>query len=490
VLPTTTRDTGPRCDTGRTDDRALTDARDTTAIVGGGCAGVLVAAHLLRVDRRPRRIVIFEPRPDLGAGVAYSTDDHRHLLNAPAGAMSAFEDDPGHFVTWLAAQGLAWRATDFVPRPLYRDYLQDVLHHELARAVPGTELSWVPESVTSLTVEERAGRSGAPLGFAHGQHRRADNVVLALGAPAPVALPALDVSPTFGMIGDPWCPGALDAVPVHGDVLILGTGLTMVDIALVLCDRDPRRTVPARSRHGLLPAAHTDDGFASWPAFDIGRPATAREALHRLRQMTVEAESEGWNWRNVIAAARTAAPEVWAGLTEPERRRLLRHLGRRWDVTRHRMSVPVAGAVADLRRRGRLTVGGGRVLAVGNDGSVGQPRLQVTLAGPGGRHETLAVGALIDCTGPGPDPTVGSPLVAGLVADGLARIHPSGIGLDVDEHGDLRGGSTTTAPIHTVGWCRRGSEFEATAVPEIRRQALRLVAHMTDSIGHRVLVPA
>jgi uncharacterized NAD(P)/FAD-binding protein YdhS len=462
-----------------------------TAIVGGGCAGVLVAAHLLRFDRRPRHVVIFEPRPELGAGVAYSTDDERHLLNAPAGGMSAFEDDPGHFVTWLATRGLAWGATDFVPRPVYRDYLQDVLHQELAGAVPGTELTWVHESVTSVKVHNDAGRSVTTLGFAHGQHRRADSVVLALGAPAPVALPALDVSPTFGMIGDPWCPGALDAVPDRGDVLILGTGLTMVDIALVLCDRDPRRTVHARSRHGLLPAEHTSDGFAPWPAFDIGRPSSAREALARLRRMTVEAESDGWNWRNVIAAARTAAPDVWAGLPETERRRLLRHLGRRWEVTRHRMSTPVAGAVGDLRRRGRLTVGAGRVVDVGNDGSVGRPRLRVTVAGPGGRHETLAVCALVDGTGPGPDPTVGSPLVAGLVADGLARLHPSGIGLDLDEHGDLRSGSAA-GPIHTVGWCRRGSEFEATAVPEIRRQVQRLIAHMAEPSGRRapVLVPA
>jgi uncharacterized NAD(P)/FAD-binding protein YdhS len=293
------------------------------------------------------------------------------------------------------------------------------------------------------------------------------------------------------MIRDPWCAGALDDVP-PGDVLILGTGLTMVDVALVLTGRDGRRTVHARSRHGLLPAEHATDGFLPWPAFDIGRPLSAREAFHRLRQMTVEAESEGWNWRNVIAAARTAAPDVWGGLTEVERRRLLRHLGRRWEVARHRMSAPVAGAVGDLRRRGRLTIGAGRVLDVRNHGSVGQPRLRVTLAGPGGRHETLTVRALVDCTGPGPDPTIGSPLVAGLVADGLARIHPCGVGLDVDGEGDLRTGSTTAGPIHTIGWCRRGSEFETTAVPEIRRQARRLVTHVAASIDRRapVLVDA
>jgi uncharacterized NAD(P)/FAD-binding protein YdhS len=461
------------------------------AVIGGGCAGVLVAAHLLRVDRRPREILIFEPRPQLGAGAAYSTDDERHLLNAPAAAMSAFEDDPTHFVAWLETENLGFGAADFVPRHHYRRYLRDSLGDELRNAAPGTELTWVHELVTSLRVEKDPERSGATLRFGRGERCRVDTVVLALGAPAPVALPALDLSPTFGMIRDPWCPGALDAVPAQGDVLVLGTGLTMVDVAMVLADRDPGRTVHARSRRGLLPAEHVSDGFASWPGFEIGRPTTAREVLDRLRRMTAEAESDGWDWRNVIAAARTAAPGVWGGLPEAERGRLLRHLGRRWEVSRHRMSAPVATAVEDLRRRGRLTVGAGRVLAVDNDGSVGEPRLRVMLAGPRGCRETLRVSAVIDCTGPGPDPTAGSPLVAGLVADGSARIHPSGIGLDVDEHGALRTATGVPGTIHTAGWCRRGAEFEATAVPEIRRQADRLARHVSGSTRHhRVLAPA
>jgi uncharacterized NAD(P)/FAD-binding protein YdhS len=450
------------------------------AIVGGGCAGVLVAIHLMRSESAPRRIFIFEPRSNLGAGAAYSTDNQRHLLNAPACGMSAYEDDPAHFVAWLAARALPFNGADFVPRTLYRDYLQDTLRASQRAASAGTELTWIHELVTSLEV---AGHSATVLHFGHGDHLRADRVILALGAPAPVALSGLDLSPTFGMIRDPWCPGALDALAAPGDVLVLGTGLTMIDVTMVLTEQNQRRTVHARSRHGLLPAEHASDGFAPWPSFDIGQPATALEALRRLRRMTAEAESGGWSWRNVIAAARNAAPTVWAGLPAGERRRFLRHLGRQWEVSRHRMSPVVATVVDGLRRERRLTVGAGRVISVNNEGSVRHPRLRVVLAGPGGRHEILHVSALIDCTGPGPDPTRDSPLIAGLVADGLARLHPSGVGLDVDSNGDLRGGSTPEVKIHTVGWCRRGAEFETTAVPEIRRQADRLARHLTTVAG-------
>jgi uncharacterized NAD(P)/FAD-binding protein YdhS len=131
-------------------------------------------------------------------------------------------------------------------------------------------------------------------------------------------------------------------------------------------------------------------------------------------------------------------------------------------------------------------VGAGRVVDVANDGSVGDPRLRVTLSTPGGSRQTIDVSSIIDCTGPGPDPSVGSPLVARLVADGLARLHPSGIGLDVDEHGGLRTAAGAPGTIHTVGWCRKGAEFEATAVPEIRRQADRLARHMAATTSGRI----
>jgi hypothetical protein len=252
------------------------------AIIGGGCAGILVAVHLLRLDRRPRKIVLFEPRAELGAGAAYSTDDPRHLLNAPAVRHERPRRRP------RPLRGLAGRPPpglggDRLRPPTAVPHLPAgrLLDQAHSGAVIGTELTWVHELVTSLARGRGPGRPGddrrtsAPVSSAG-----PTVVVLALGAPAPVALSGLDVSPTFGMVGDPWCPGALDAtVDDPGDVLILGTGLTMIDVAMVLADQDRRRTVHARSRHGLLPAEHASDGFAPWPGFDIGQPTTAREVL-------------------------------------------------------------------------------------------------------------------------------------------------------------------------------------------------------------------
>ncbi len=52
-----------------------------------------------------RRIVVIEPAPELGLGVAYGTRSPSHLLNVRAGGMSAYPERPGHFLTWARAAG-------------------------------------------------------------------------------------------------------------------------------------------------------------------------------------------------------------------------------------------------------------------------------------------------------------------------------------------------------------------------------------------------
>ena len=468
-----------------TDPRAGVEG-ETVAVVGGGCAGTLVAAHFLRLDRRPRRLVIFEPGPEIGAGPAYGTDDPRLLLNAPVGTMSAFDDAPDHFATWLLARRRPYSAADFVPRTLYRRYLQDALAEQVGGAVAGTEVVVVDEAVTAVVAGGDPGGRAFALRLGSGASVEADRVVLALGAPPPAVVARLDVT-CFGVVSDPWAPGALAAVP-PGDVLLVGTGLTMVDVALALTGTGTR-TVYARSRHGRLPAVHVDGGCAPWPAapdFTAGEvgvdgagSVTARAVVRLLRHHLQSAAAEGRPWQSVIGAARGAAPGLWASLAPTEKRRLLRHAGRRWELARHRMAPSVARAVTALRAGGRLDVAAGTVVDVVNEGSVDEPSLRVRLRSGGGRHEQLTVGAVIDCTGPGPDPAASSPLVADLLRRGLARPDPSGVGLDVDGDGALRGDQSLPVPVHVVGWLRRGAEFEATAVPEIRAQAQRLVRAVT-----------
>jgi len=107
--------------------------RPTVAVIGGGFSGTLLALHLLRRCPASARIVLIERHGQFGRGPAYATGNPNHLLNVPAARMSAFHDQPGHFVEWLRRQpaGEALVAQGFVPRRLFGAYVRHQLSEEM-----------------------------------------------------------------------------------------------------------------------------------------------------------------------------------------------------------------------------------------------------------------------------------------------------------------------------------------------------------------------
>ncbi|WP_412541861.1 FAD/NAD(P)-binding protein [Longispora sp. K20-0274] len=430
-------------------------SRRVMTVIGGGCSGAIVAAHLLRT--RDGTVQLVEPRDRLGRGVAYDTDDAWHLLNSRAGNMSALADVPDDFVRWCAWRRLRGGPDDFLPRRAYGRYLEATLDHAAA-AHPGR----------LRVVRQRAVRVAPDaVELADGTRLRTDWTALALGhAPTTDPLGAPAGSP--GRIGDPWAPGALDAVRAEEPVVLLGTGLTAVDVALSLARRGHYGGVHAVSRHGLLPRAHTARPGDPAAAPRSGAPGplalpTGGESLGKLLRMVREAMETAADWRPVIDALRPRLDALWRGLTQEEQARFLRHVARYWEIHRHRMAPVVGTAVERLLDSGELTVTAGQVARATASG----------VALTDGR--TLPGRTVINCTGPGCAARTGDPLVRGLVADGLARFDRHGLGLDVDDDGMLLGhDGLPSGRIWTVGPLRRGRWWETTAVPEIRAQTAAL----------------
>ncbi|MCA2217695.1 FAD/NAD(P)-binding protein [Jidongwangia harbinensis] len=435
--------------------------RRTVAVVGGGCTGAMVAMDLLRCTGAD--VVLIEPG-EPGAGLAYGAAEPWHLLNSRAGAMSADPDDPGHFVRWAAGQGLPAGPDDFLPRRDYGRYLAATFAGVVA-GHPGRY-----DRRPDRAVGVRPDGTGWTVALAGGGTVRAGDVVIATGNPAgaaPVAVPA-----SGRYIGDPWRPGALDAVPGDAPVLLIGTGLTAVDVVLTLTARGTRTApVVAVSRSGRLPQAHT--AAAAPPvAPAVSGGARLRDVLRALRATV----GETGDWRPAVDGLRPVLDRLWAGLSRGEQDSFLRHLARTWECHRHRMAPPVADRIADLRARGLLEVYGGGVGPI--------------TAAPGGfRAEPAArdgaartFGAVVNCAGPGRLPGSADPFVAGLLGSGLARVGPHALGLDVDPAGRLTAADGTVADgLWVVGPLRRGALWETTAVPEIRAQARRLAGELAEA---------
>ena len=106
------------------------------AIVGGGATGVLAATHLARrFGAATADVVVIDPGESgsLGRGVAYATNDPRHLLNVRVANMSAFADQPDHLHAWLRKRGGEDCPTpfSFISRATYGDYIADLARETL-----------------------------------------------------------------------------------------------------------------------------------------------------------------------------------------------------------------------------------------------------------------------------------------------------------------------------------------------------------------------
>jgi uncharacterized NAD(P)/FAD-binding protein YdhS len=72
----------------------MPDHPSVITIIGGGFSGCMVAVHLLKKAVNSRKIILIERQNSWGKGLAYQTKSDEHLLNVPAGKISAFADVP------------------------------------------------------------------------------------------------------------------------------------------------------------------------------------------------------------------------------------------------------------------------------------------------------------------------------------------------------------------------------------------------------------
>lgn len=456
------------------------EQRWDVVVVGGGASGTLLATQLLRNARGPLRVALVERSERVGPGLAYSTESASHLLNVPAGRMSAFPEDPEHFLRWVRRAAPETGPGDFVQRRRYGRYLESVLREAREGVAPGIHLDTVAGEVVSVS----RGAQGARVTLAGGMVLQTRTVVLAVGNALPADLPVKDhglyASPRY--VRSPWLPGALHHIQPHHSVLLIGTGLTMVDTVLSLAERNHEGRIHAVSRHGLLPRVHRL-GVPAGRALEFPRPVRTRALLRALRHEVREAP-EGADWRGVMDALRPQTAGLWGELEVPERRRFLRHLRAYWDVHRHRMAPEVNETVAQLQRVGLLRIHAGRVRGFL---PTGPEWVEVRVQPRGlGWEGTFRVQHVINCTGPDCSIARGHPLLRGLLEAGLVRADALGLGLATDASGallDSRGEASEV--LFTLGPLRRGELWESTAVPEIRTQAAALARELLARLGTR-----
>jgi uncharacterized NAD(P)/FAD-binding protein YdhS len=445
----------------------------SVVIVGGGFSGAVLAAQLTRQGNDVFSVMVVDRSSVRARGVAYGTHCGGHLLNVPAGSMSAFPDQPDHFLRWAQTHyDRAVTAARFLPRRIYGQYIEWLLA-EAAEAHPG-KIAWRNDQVESVT---RSGEA-ATVRLRSGKAITADKVVLALGnfAPAASSLPET-LRGSRSYIPNPWAQGALYGTENDDRILLVGSGLTSIDMVVALRARGFKGVIHLLSRHGLLPQRHKP--VQAWPAFGNQTALRTTRGLTRLvRQQVEAAERHGSDWRAVIDSLRPFSSAIWQALPIKEKRRFLRHVRPYWEVHRHRVAPEIGCLLEQQLGAGEIETHAGRMV----DCQEREDKVEVIFRDCKTReHVGLTVDRVLNCTGPETDcRKLNDPLVDDLLRQGLVRPDPLHIGLDVAEDGALIDAQGVPSSVmYTVGPARKGRLWETTAVPEIRQQVAGLASLLT-----------
>jgi uncharacterized NAD(P)/FAD-binding protein YdhS len=460
-------------------------------IAGGGASGALVAMKLLR-GGAPVQVIVLEPRPVVGRGLAYSTRCNHHLMNVPARGLSLVEGDPSDFERWLR---INWSSEadgeTFAPRALYASYLGQLLAAHVEKAEPCITLKHVrAEAVNLKRLSEPDGLAdGWRVELGDGSALTAQAVVLATGNNPPCETGLADDlrrSPHY--FPSAWSPGALDGLDPQADVLLVGSGLTAVDAALALDEAGHRGNIHVVSRRGLLSRTHSASSARS--TVDTWRPQPSSRLRNLLDQVRERARVQqgrangayDTGWRRVIEALRPDTPLLWQSLSDTEQRRFLRHLRPFWEVHRHRMAPQVGERIESLLSAGRLQILAGRISRVTSHPTDAIVEIRTRRTGAIAR---VKVARVINCTGAETNyRRLKTRLWVNLLASGVVDSGPLDMGLRTSDDGELvSADGQVWRDLFTLGPSRIGQLWETTAIPEIRTQASSVASVLLDRLS-------
>jgi len=453
------------------------------AIIGGGFSGLMSAVRIAAAAPGAS-LSVFERRSRPGPGVAYGACDGEHLLNVPAARMGAFAEKPTAFHEWLEREFPGrFGASDFAPRALFGRYLLETVQGSLGPS--GSRPRFVSDGVVHL--ERHA--FGFELLLASGRTVLARGVVLAVGLPqarAPwraVGGDALAAIPRKLLVDDPWESGALEGIPAAESVVVVGSGLTAVDVVLGLRRRGYRGKLVLVSRNGRFPLPHAAAHGAP-PALDFAELARGpKEAFRLVRRTVRELAAHDHEWHGAIDGVRPHATKVWQAWSTEQRAYFLRRLRPYWEIHRHRVPPNLLALLDAERAAGTLELIAGGIAGI--TAVPGAEAIDVSVRDARGATRTIHAARVINCVGPAMSvvDTV-DPLLGSLFRSGMTAADPLGLGLRSDAEGRLLDAQGVAQQgMRLVGALRRGELWESTAVPELRVQAAVAAESLARELG-------
>jgi uncharacterized NAD(P)/FAD-binding protein YdhS/quercetin dioxygenase-like cupin family protein len=427
-------------------------------IVGGGFAGAAVAYHLMREMDGEGRIHLVEMGPWLGRGIAYGVESEVFRLNVPASRMSIDPETPDDFVKFSGSEAAPHA---FLGRALYARYVADRFGARV-KSSPAKLRLWRDEAV-AVTREAVVLRGGATL--------PGEALVLATGI-----VPRVKHGFWHPRVVDAWDECALATLPTEGRLLLLGSGLSALDVLAFLDAQGFAGEVTLVSPRGLLPLSHEPEfqHATPLPAGDVERaPRALRPLVAWVRRTIASAVAGGLPWQRAVDRLRPHVAGLYRALPPADRGSFVRHVRPYWDVFRHRAPADALVRVDGWARDGRLRRLAGRVTIDGRDDA---SSVTVAINERSGQSRREKFDAVVRCVGPALDAAEATtPLLRSLVEGGFATLAPNGLGIETTPDGRIVDGrGEASSRIFGIGAVRRACDWETTSVPDIAKHALQL----------------
>ncbi len=434
-----------------------------TAVIGGGVSGCSVILALGGTVDPGYRAAVFEPGR-LGPGVAYGDQPAALLMNGGANTMSLLPDDRYHLLRWLGSND----GNALIARRRFGDYVADTVQRVIA-SHPGFS------HVQSEIVDVLPHHEGYILVDERGERSVARNVVLAFGNFAPNAsfLPEAIRNHDYYQ-GDPW---HLNLGDLEGDVAIVGSRLTALDVLAQLDERGFRGRTYLISRHGVAPLVE-DPAIGGLNLRDLQLEFETPHALLRsMRRAAKKHVAAGGDWRAIVESIRKITPEIWAAWSARDKRRFLRHLQSLWAAHRYRAPRETFAAFERRIESGRAELVKGRIAGAERTGG----KNIVMTVKCADRIREIEVQAVVNATGPNSDYSkIDRPLVRNLLRRGLMRTDELRLGIDASKAFRVYSREGAEQPrLFALGPPLRGLFYEATAVPEITRHARAIASELS-----------
>ncbi|WP_454864984.1 FAD/NAD(P)-binding protein [Pseudomonas rhizophila] len=440
---------------------------NTLVIIGAGFSGTVAAIEFLRTAPEGSKLIIVNRSGQMAKGLAYGTNSPIHLLNVPAGNMTAIVNEPDSYLRYCQLSDESITASSFTPRKLYGEYLESLLKGAEFSAKGRVHFKQICANVKYIS-----GRAnGATIELDNKEEIFADQVILALGHFPPLTPFALaGIQNTHSYIPDPWSKSISKLHDSDAPILLVGGGLTALDVISSLKKNNHTGKIFMLSRRGLLPLPHrssrgTTVSHNSFREKLILQAPTTLNYFHLIRRYINTCTDS--NWRDVVAALRPITSQLWIRLPRKERDRFLRHVQPYWDVHRHRVAPGTYAMFEEALKETKISTIAGRIKSV--EERTDDIKLTISLRGKP-QETTLNVKHIINCTGPNSNPKlIDEHLIKSLISKDLISIDKHGLGINVTNDLaviDSTGKASTW--LTYVGPMLKANFWEATAVPELR----------------------